>query len=220
MKIKKIIDQPLFLLAAETIAIAAILSSLFLLGEWYASSSFGYGGFFVIMIVTWFNLPIAAAFFGIPASIIFMFIKKLKGYAFKLFLCSIVYILVAFPIARMANSIRSSAFSRLATQPSPLVNAIHQFVQENKTPPKVLDDLIPKYIKKIPSTGMPAYPYYVYISGKKAEKWNGNPWVLYIFTPRGFANFDMFIYFPLQNYPEKGWGGTIEKMGEWGYVHE
>jgi hypothetical protein len=47
-----------------------------------------------------------------------------------------------------------------------------------------------------------------------------NAWVLYVDTPRAGINFDQFIYLPLTNYPPRGFGGRLERLGDWAYVHE
>ena len=65
-----------------------------------------------------------------------------------------------------------------------------------------------------------AYPEYQYFVGEKAASYEGNPWVLYIFTPAGGINFDSFMYFPRQNYPDHGYGGSLERVADWVYVHE
>ena len=32
--------------------------------------------------------------------------------------------------------------------------------------------------------------------------------------------FDCFVYWPERNYPEHMYGGWVERMGGWAYVHE
>ncbi len=39
-------------------------------------------------------------------------------------------------------------------------------------------------------------------------------------TPLGVLNWDQILYFPNQNYPAKGYGGPIELIDDWAYVHE
>lgn len=56
--------------------------------------------------------------------------------------------------------------------------------------------------------------------GHDSERWDDNPWVLYVYTPSGGINFDKFLYFPLQNYPSNGYGGVLRRIGDWAYVHE
>jgi hypothetical protein len=44
----------------------------------------------------------------------------------------------------------------------------------------------------------------------------------YAVSPVGFGGAFLlqFMYSPLPNYPERGYGGSLERVGEWAYVHE
>ena len=101
-----------------------------------------------------------------------------------------------------------------------LVRAIHQYENNTGQPPPDLADLVPDYLPSVPRTGLPAYPDYEYSTGHAPDRWDGNPWVLYVLTSSGGINFDQFLYFPLQNYPESGCGGALQRIGAWAYVHE
>jgi len=111
-----------------------------------------------------------------------------------------------------------SAFHRLAERSKPLVAAIHAFEQKHGRPPEALQALVPEFLPSVPSTGMQAYPEYRYSA--PATNHHDNPWVITIFTPSVGINFDQFMYFPLTNYPETGYGGWLERVGDWAYVHE
>jgi hypothetical protein len=101
----------------------------------------------------------------------------------------------------------------------PVVNAIRRFSEERGRAPKDLQELVPGYLPEVPRTGMPACPAYKYVAGEDGDCY-GNPWALFVNTLCGALNFDMFVYFPLQNYPRYGYGGSLERVGEWAYVHE
>lgn len=47
-----------------------------------------------------------------------------------------------------------------------------------------------------------------------------SPWELSIACSTGFLNWDVFFYWPSQQYPEHIYGGSVERMGRWAYVHE
>jgi hypothetical protein len=83
-----------------------------------------------------------------------------------------------------------------------------------------LDALVPKHIAAIPGTGLRAYPRYNYVTGEQAKDYDDNPWALYVDTSSGIGNWDLFLYLPRQNYPRYGYGGGLERVGEWAYVHE
>lgn len=73
----------------------------------------------------------------------------------------------------------------------------------------------------LPSTGMGGYSEWEYITGPDArDLYDGNAWVLVVFTGGPGINFDKLMYFPNQRYPQVGHGGWIERIGAWGYVHE
>jgi hypothetical protein len=46
------------------------------------------------------------------------------------------------------------------------------------------------------------------------------PWELRVPCSRGILNWDLFFYWPGQRYPSVGYGGSIERIADWAYVHE
>jgi hypothetical protein len=102
-----------------------------------------------------------------------------------------------------------------------LISAIDAFEREHSAPPESLDQLVPDYLPAVPSTGMMAYPEYTYHTGvDAAESYLGNPWAPSVSTSSGGINFDMLLYLPNGNYPKHGFGGLLEPIGDWAYVHE
>jgi hypothetical protein len=156
-----------------------------------------------------------------------LFFVALIGLCFRRFrsfsaisaLCSGVYLIAYFVSPQMGDEIRMKAFHRLAERSKPLVDAIRAYEEKHGRPPDSLDALVPELIPSVPTTGMGAYPKYRYSVVTNAD-YDGNPWVITIFTPSGGINFDQFMYWPLTNYPAKGYGGWIERVGDWAYVHE
>lgn len=114
---------------------------------------------------------------------------------------------------------RHDAFMKLGNRLFPLVDAIGAYHSENGIYPTSLDVLTPDYLEELPTTGMAVYPNYEYLVGETANQYDGNPWVIDMNVGYGMG-FDRFLYFPLQNYPDNGYGGRIERMGGWAYVHE
>jgi hypothetical protein len=103
----------------------------------------------------------------------------------------------------------------------PLVHAIESFAEREHRTPQNLAELIPRYVVAVPSTGMGGYSEWEYVTGPQArELYDGNPWVLVVHTGGPGFNFDKLMYFPNQRYPTVGYGGSIERIGAWAYVHE
>lgn len=151
-------------------------------------------------------------------SIFLLLFRKFRRHAVTILVCGLIYVSIALPLVRLSGPVRMYGFQRLAIRSQPLIKAIEQFIADEGHPPGTLQELVPKYFSKIPKTGMPAYPNYNYST--EASRWDGNPWVLYINCTSGGINLDRFIYFPKQNYPDKGYGGSLERVGKWAYVHE
>jgi hypothetical protein len=60
----------------------------------------------------------------------------------------------------------------------------------------------------------------LYVGAESRESFDGNPWVLVAPVSSGIINWDLFMYFPLQNYPDHGYGGSVQRIADWAYVHE
>ncbi|MDZ4696985.1 MAG: hypothetical protein SGI86_17745 [Deltaproteobacteria bacterium] len=101
----------------------------------------------------------------------------------------------------------------------PLVTAIHEYTDAHGNPPGSLDELVPQHIAAIPSTSVGAFPNFRYVVDEP-ERYDGNPWVLLVIPPCHPMGFDLLMYFPLRNYPDVGYGGSLERIGAWAYVHE
>ncbi len=157
-------------------------------------------------------------FLAAPVGAVLLLFPGKRRTGGSLLVCSIVFVITAISVARLSKPIHHRAFQALAVRSEPLVGAIHQYAKAKGHPPAALSDLVPEYLPAVPGTGLPAYPNYEYSTA--SEEWQGNPWALYINTPSGVPNWDMFIYFPWQNYPERGYAGRLEKIRDWAYVHE
>lgn len=121
---------------------------------------------------------------------------------------------------KTADGIRQRGFERLAGEAAPLVEAIENYAREHGRVPGSLQEI--KFT--IPAGHVikgENLPEFVYLAGEQAvERYHGNPWVLMLRTPTGPLRWDMFVYYPLQNYPSLGHGGWFERIGDWAYVHE
>ncbi len=169
----------------------------------------------------WLALPMMASFYATPLLLLGLMPRKTREACFL----SLLFILAYFGVARIcisiAGDVRMDGFKALAQRSTPLVDAIARYEEESGSPPPSLDDLVPDYLPEVPSTGMGAYPDYEYITGDTAQdRYKKNSWVLIVPTPPGGLGWDQFMYFPNQNYPERGYGGVLERIQDWAYVHE
>ncbi len=210
--------QPLSVQVRRTLLWASLIQSPLLLLQCYAVSGIGHGGAGLMVLLPFLALPLIGLPVVCAASLLLLPFRKFRPTVRTLVICGTLYFFIGVILLRLGEPIRNHAFDNLALRSKPLVAAITQFTQDTGSPPTALQDLIPRYLPAIPATGMPAYPNYDYST--ESDRWEGNPWAVYVHTPVGLINWDMFIYLPLQNYPRAGFGGGLQLIGDWAYVHE
>jgi len=202
----------------KAVGLAALPLVYLPFSQYAATSSWGSQMFVELGII--FILPM---FVVVPvlllAPILWLF-RKTRRAALVALVFAVTYLLAMVVAVNSGHWIRMKGFSRLANRTKPLVAAIRGYEAKYGHPPEKLSILVPDFIRAIPTTQMRAYPRFEYIVGEKAKDFDNNPWVLTVFTPSGGINFDQFIYLPRQNYPNRGYGGYIERLGDWAYVHE
>jgi hypothetical protein len=176
---------------------------------------------FLVCLQPVYALLLAAAVVLYPVFAICAFFKRFRPDAFfYLLICVVTVPSVVWGIEQ-GDRVRIQGMAAFADRSRPLVDAIRQFERERGAPPNDLQQLVPGFLPEVPSTGMTAYPDYEYHVGPiAAQDYHGNPWALSVFTPSGMINFDQMLYFPKQNYPDTGYGGWLERVGDWAYVHE
>jgi hypothetical protein len=118
----------------------------------------------------------------------------------------------------MAVRIRMAGFARCAERLAPLVSAIRDHETRFGTPPARLEDLVPGYLNALPSTGLGAYSDVEYSVGSQPSELYGNRWMLSI--PAFRASWDQLVFLPNGEYPALGFGGSLERVADWAYVHE
>ena len=175
--------------------------------------------------LTWLRLPLMiAALAAVPTlavSLVFVCFRRWRRGAGRLVVGSLVVVTASFFGVRLGDHIRMEAFRSLAERSAPLVGAIRAYEVSRSAPPFDLPALVPEFLPSVPGTGMASYPSFEYYVGDDAsDAFQSNHWALVVSTPGGFLNFDQFMYLPFLNYPEHGYGGVLERVGDWAYVHE
>jgi hypothetical protein len=187
--------------------------------QWISTTYYGTTLFLWLQAI--FVLPLFAAILVTPILIVLLLFKRTRRRWSFLLMVSILFIPCCIGGIVLGHKARRLGMQRFAQRSQSLVAAIKEYERDRSSPPHSLEDLVPGYLPVIPSTGMMAYPEYRYCAGEKAKKYYAdNPWALTVSTPSGGINFDMMLYFPEQNYPERGYGGSLERLGGWAYVHE
>jgi len=186
---------------------------------WLASSSFSWGiplpGIEVTLLLAVFMLFLMLV--GVALTVL----SRTRAKGLVLICTGLVFVLTFIVAQRAGHSVRMLGFQDFAARAAPLVAAIREYSQEYGRPPAELERLVPDFLPAIPSTGVGSAPNFRYITGDRAlQNYHGNPWVLQLNVPTGMINWDILVYYPLQNYPTAGHGGVFEPVGDWAYVYE
>ncbi len=165
--------------------------------------------------------PLLMAIPAIPVLIVCLAFSKIRRRSLLLLIVCILYVPCCLGGSILGKNVRRAGMQAFAERSRTLIAAIEKYERDHAAAPSSLNDLIPDYLDAVPSTGMMAYPEYHYYVGAEAQHpYDQNPWVLVVYTPGGGINFDMMLYFPRQNYPKHGYGGWLEPIDNWAYVHE
>lgn len=167
---------------------------------------------------TFLVFPFLASVVSFPIAVMCCLIPQRRIGALRVLIVSGMFIMAFFAGIRLGLEVRRQGFADLASRSQLLINAIKEYELKYKQPPVDLNAITPEFLPEIPSTGMGAYPRYTYRVVR--DGYDGNPWILEVFTPSGFINFDKFIYYPLQNYPSHWCGQPLEPIRNWVYLHE
>jgi hypothetical protein len=208
-------------LRIRVLAYTAVGVALFPLSEWLATQPFGTGVLLIGQFL--FLIPAAVVILCSPVILLAMFFQVSRGMACRLLWYGLAGLVVALCGIYLGGLARMAGMRAFAQRSEPLIKAIKQFEADHGETPQGFDELVPKYLAARPRTGMAAYPEYRYHrQGDENDYFlRGNPWALSVFTPRGLLlNFDMMIYLPDQDYPKQAYGGMLERVGAWAYVHE
>ncbi|HDZ69119.1 MAG TPA: hypothetical protein ENH43_01715 [Phycisphaerales bacterium] len=165
-------------------------------------------------------IPLLVAVLLVPVSLVGTIFKRSRRVSILVILSCLVYFATAIACFRIGGKVRMSAFHKLAERSELLIQAIKKYELKYSNPPSSLENLVPEFLPNIPHTGIGAYPAYEYKVGDEAQNFANNLWCLLIQTPSGGINWDIFIYFPNQEYPKRGYGGVLERVGDWAYVYE
>lgn len=203
---------------AYLITVGFLLNMAFLFFQWQALQPWGSRVLLHFSIFLMFPLVFALCLLPIWIGALFFRRTRRLGMLFIV----VITVLLSFAIlsARGFERYRLAQFERLAQRADPLVAAVHYYERDHDRPPPSLAALVPDYLEEVPDTGIGAYPAFDYLRGDVARVPGDNQWAIFVDVPKGFSNFDQFVYYPSQTYPGRNEWGYFEPVGDWAYVHE
>lgn len=163
--------------------------------------------------MVWFITALGAPLYAL----IMIFGRKQKKFLpFAVFIWFVVW--GSLPLSWSMNSWRNPGLERITVRAQPLIEAIEAYQDETDKYPPDLEALVPEYMDEIPYTGAVGYPDFRYNRAKADSLFE--TYEVLVNTPPSMMGFDVFVYWPEKNYPESMYGGWVEPMKDWAYVHE
>lgn len=163
-------------------------------------------------------LGCCAAFFALPLALAAALFGKLPKHHWPLYAlgCALMWsFFLVRPLPRSFWPLRRAGLERSIAQLAVVPPALERFRRDKGTYPAQLDELVPKYLPQIPSTGMVAYPKLRY---RRGDAQNRLPrYELQVSTFVGMK-FDALFYRP-DGYKFLS-GSSVEPIGAWAYLHE
>ena len=134
----------------------------------------------------------------------------------------ILIVLTAMGSIRLFGHLRMLGAQGAAERGEALIEAIDRFQAREGRLPGSLDELVPRDLPSIPETGMMGFRSFEYVG--PASETAGEERLFETYEIRvnlyQLLQFDSLVYWPEENYPDWMYGGGVERIGEWAYVHE
>lgn len=203
---------------ATILALSLLINGFLVLAFYLSVAPIGTDVFVSVAMLA--PLPLLGALLFIPVALVLLFWRRYRTMALTLLVGSMIYLVIGFGGLNLSFQVRHDGFISLAQRSRPLVGAIEFFEEKYGRPPALLNELVPEFLAAVPGTGIGASPIYEYSVVTDTSLYEGNPWILKVNTSSGIMNWDTFLYFPKQNYPLGGYGGALERIEDWAYVHE
>ena len=215
--------RPLFRRAAT---LFGGMSALYALLAWLPLQPFGWpvltSGLLSAFVMTFAALACLLVALGLCVP------KRTRGFGVQASVLCLALMLSGIAGVVLDGHIRMYEFERVSDRSQPLIEAIEAYVDENGVAPSSLDELVPRYLAAVPSTGMAAYPAYDLFHHA-----SGDDWALQISTCGGTLDLHWWtrlVYLPSGAYAQyaEAIGGKLDAemnrmpeffrdVGRWAY---
>ncbi len=115
------------------------------------------------------------------------------------------------------DAVRMAGMRRCGERFRPLIAAIREYEVRHSSPPPRLADA--GLTEAVQSSGLAAYPHVIYDVRRPDDLVYGNRWMLRMEAFNG-GGWDQLIFLPNGKYPKEGFGGVVERLGDWAYVRD
>ena len=178
------------------------------------SFSSAHGGIGVV-VMSFLPLLVFVPIVMLPASLFFMLWRRTRSGGLQMFVLGVAWLVSGLGSLWLERPIRRHVFERVASEGEPLIDALHAYQQDHSSPAPDLKRLVPAYLPKVPKTGLYEFSDFDYSADLEAQSWE-----LSIGVSSGILNWDRFVYWSGEDYPEELATARVERVGRWAYLHE
>jgi hypothetical protein len=142
----------------------------------------------------------------LPLSLLIAIFRRFRRGALKLAAACAAILIGLYGGGTVGNLMRAKRMEGLPGRAAPLIAAIRAYERENQHPPKTLEELVPRHIAALPSTGFGGHREWSYVVGPftgspNAERYGANAWALSVYVVTRPVGSHQFLYLPDQRYP-------------------
>ena len=174
------------------------------------------------LALLWIALTVTAVI-AAPVSLLLALPRRSRPLALRILAAGVAIVAGTLVGGAIGRAQRQGHMAQIPVRGAPLVRAIRSYEHSEHHPPRVLGDLVPRYLSRIPSTGFGGHPDWFYRSGPfagpEATAYGENAWVLELQVGGRGAGFYKVRYLPNLQYPTVDLRGRpLQRVGDWAYV--
>jgi hypothetical protein len=164
---------------------------------------------FLLVLVVLSALPLVVCVLAFPVLLVIALVCRNRQSLERLVFC-LALGTTLFMAIQVGWVIGRARFAAAAENAKPVIEALEVHRTKRGSYPESVD---------LPSTGLMAFPKYTYTPASKEHIDPFEGYQLTISCSVGMS-FDQFVYWPSRNYPSHMYGGVVERIGDWAYIHE
>lgn len=217
--------QPRWFVVASVLATAGSVLGMLVYG--FTSKRWHSVRFLPLLIIAVFGRDALAglffivAFLGVPIGALYSIVRPTRqnwlivGHLVLAGLSAVMSIVVYAQLQKLGAR-------RAAERGGAIIRAIHDYAAVEGALPASLADLVPRELDAIPETGMVGYPHFEYRDVRSSAEDSGPLFATYELRVNlsQLLQFDCLVYWPEGNYPDTLYGGWVERIDSWAFVHE
>ena len=207
----KIFTATIFLLLASPLGWIGVSSLAFLIPSGWPAPKPGIG---MVLVPFWLVGAFVAPITLLAAAVTK---RRIELAAAAIGVCLLMWTTFE-PSRQLVRLATYRGLSTIAGSAAPITDALDRHHTDRGAYPQNLDELVPKYLAEVPSTGLSAFPQFEYFRSETHHPPKG--YELSVPFARTILDFSSYQYWPEQDYPRDWPLASPEIVGKWAIWHD